>query len=187
MHKQSIQGLTFIQPLVWNDVLALWRTGEEELEHWITLWKEKGFSSWEEWRQQYIGQLALNEIENWHLYTINDPLQSIPSFRGGPYSSWRERHYQDGKFATFREIVQHPFIKEHEKINAISKDFPEETRFIGLLTEQGILIIEGMHRCCALTLALERGEKIKTNATIALAEASAKELWDKIKPQKEKK
>ncbi len=181
MKTPNIGDLSHLKTLSWEDVLDIWRKGEEGLEHWIKFWEEKGFSSWREWRQQYIDYLELDKIAGWHLYKINNPMKSVPSFRGGPYVSWRERHYKDGTFATFREIVQHPHIRNHDVVNEMIEHFPEETHFVGLITEQGVVIIEGMHRCCALALAAEKKKNIQTNAVVALAEVSAEQLWEKLR------
>ena len=48
-------------------------------------------------------------------------------------------------------------------------DFPKETYIVGLQTEAGIVVIEGMHRCSALALAAESNARIDAKVFIALA------------------
>lgn len=175
--KFMIWELIRIKKLSWQDVFNIWREGEENLRHWKIFWEEKGFNSWESWRSSTIEKLELEE-RDWVLYKIKKPLKTIPKFKGGPYTSWKDSYYKNGKFSSFKELAKHPYIQNHKDINKIKNNFPKEAYFIGVKTEQGILIIEGMHRCCALAIASQKGEKIESQVYIVLAQASAKEFWN---------
>jgi hypothetical protein len=45
----------------WEDVFNYWRLNEELEKHWIEYWKEKGFKSWEEWRNNYAVKFKLED------------------------------------------------------------------------------------------------------------------------------
>lgn len=184
--KINKEEFKFIQDLSWEDVFDMWRKGEENLEHWIEFYKAKNFNSWEEWRIGTVKSLKL-DTRNWGVYEIIDPAKSAPTFFGGPYKTWREKYYGNKNFVTFAELVEHPEIQHHPVINEMEGNFPERTDFIGLLTERGVVIIEGMHRCSAIALAAKEGKIIETDATIALAEFSVKELVKIINRSKDTK
>lgn len=158
-----------VHPLAWADVFDIWRKNEADDPKWDEVYKSRGFNSWEEWRRTYTNPLGLAG-KKWFLYEILDPMKTIPDFRGGPFATWVERYYGGEQLPTFRRIVEHPGIQEHEGINRLAQDFPEETSLIGLYSDKGVVILEGMHRCCAVALAAKRQESINGTVLIALAE-----------------
>lgn len=164
-----------IRPLAWADVFDIWRKNEAADPKWVEHYRGRGFNSWEEWRKTYTNPLGLAEKE-WSLYEILDPMNTILDFRGGPFSTWIERYYEGEELPSFQKIVNHSGIQENERIKHLAEDFPEETSLIGLHTNKGIIILEGMHRCCAVALAADRGRTVKSKIFIALAEFSQNSL-----------
>ena len=61
-------------------------------------------------------------------------------------------------------------IQDHKGINSIANNFPKETIIIGLEVKGEIVIIEGMHRCCAIAMMSKNQKEIESNIFIALAE-----------------
>lgn len=179
-------GLKQIKPLSWEEVLNIWRENEEDLEHWKIFWQERGFNSWEEWRSGTVKSLKLNE-RSWDLYRIKKPVKRVPRFYGGPFKNWREKYYHGEDFAQFSQIIKNTEIKNHPVINEMKNNFPRNANLIGLKTEKGIVIIEGMHRSCAVTMAADEGKNLKTSAHIALAKYPLKELVEVINRSKDKK
>ena len=185
MNKNAIDiDNIYIKNLSWKDVFDMWRESEENLPHWIDVYKAKNFDSWEAWRSGAVKSLKLDERQ-WKLYKIIDPLASVPYFYGGPFKTWREKYYDGKEFVTFAELVGHPEIKNNSVINEIKDNFPKQTEFMGLQTEEGIVIIDGMHRCSAIALATRENRDIETSATIALARFSVKELVKIINKSKD--
>ncbi len=56
------------------------------------------------------------------------------------------------------------------------ENFPGATTLSGLLTDQGIVIIEGMHRSCALALAAQNHKTVTTEIKICLADTRGEVL-----------
>jgi hypothetical protein len=160
--------LKAIKPLTWADVFSLWRDAESKLPHWVEHYTRSGFDSWDDWRTNTLRDLHCRDLE-WALFEITDPLSVVPSFLGGPFRPWITRYYEGAKHRTFRELAKHPAVQGNAIIREMRANFPKETYLVGLRTARGIIIIEGMHRCCALALAAENGKAIESRVFIALA------------------
>jgi hypothetical protein len=157
-----------VKPLTWADVFSLWRDAESKLPHWIEHFKKSGFDSWDDWRTNTLKDLRCRDLE-WTLFEITDPLRLVPGLFGGPFRPWITRYYEGAKHVTFRELAKHPAVQENPIIREMGSNFPKETYLVGLRTDRGIIIIEGMHRCCALAIAAENGKTIESRVFIALA------------------
>lgn len=170
--------LKHIRPLAWPDVFAIWRENEGENSHWREYAYSKGFSSWEEWRLQYVNALRLPEHDDWALYRVPDPLAAVPHWRGGPFNGWIKNFYGEraNPAPTFAELAAIAKTQEHGGIQKIFDAFPPQTTVTGLARPEGIVIIEGMHRCCALALAARNGTPIETELTVAIASSEEEAL-----------
>lgn len=160
--------LTYVEDLTPDEVFEIWRANEERTEHWQPYWKEKGFSSWEEWRTPY--RAAWNvDGRTWKLYEVVNPLQTVPQFRGGPYRSWKEQYYGGTATPRFSELAGSEALRAlHEREGRIT-NFPARTTLTGIATEENIYIVEGMHRCASLAIAAAQGTPVTTKVLIALA------------------
>ena len=95
----------------------------------------------------------------------------------------RNLHYnkeQDGetvrsalKSLQFKELAQRTELQQDTLIQEIIQNFPKEPTLIGLIKDNRIIIIEGMHRCIALTVAQSSGIEITSDMSIILAEFNA--------------
>jgi len=94
----------------------------------------------------------------------------VLEFHGGPFRVWINKYYGDKKTPQFKELVQNTEFKNDPKKQEIIQKFPKESILIGLINKGDITIIDGMHRCCALAIAHEKGIHIDTNLYIILAE-----------------
>ncbi len=112
----------------------------------------------------------------WKLYRIRDPLKTIPQHYGGPFRAWMKNYYGGKNRELFSELAKNHDVRESPRINEILHNFPAHAAFIGLNTNAGIVIIEGIHRGCALSLAKIQNIAINTDATIALADFYGKEI-----------
>ena|SRR3989344_1728163 len=167
-----------IKPLPWSEVFETWRHNEESNQAWIKFYQDKGFKTWEEWRRVYAEPLNCGQ-KQWFLYQVNEPLTVASQWRGGPLRTWRKLYYQGQDLATFQTIVTGATLQEHpgyQKMLSLYEDFPGKTNLTGLVTDQGIVIIEGMHRCCALALAALDNKTVSTEVEICLAAALGEEL-----------
>lgn len=175
MTPLHLHGLTHLRSLTWNDVFAIWRANEGDDSHWGPHARERGFPDWAAWRMSYATPLRCPERE-WHLFRIDNPFVSVPTFLGGPFRSWRERFYGGVDHPTFATLAEHASIQTHGTVLDMIAHFPMETTITGLRTDHGVIVIEGMHRCSAIALAAARGQHVATTMTIALADASGETL-----------
>lgn len=163
-------NLKFIRPLTWDEVFETMRQNEDYPgSHWIPLWQQRGFKSWEEWRMTYVKRFELDKLNDWGLYEIIDPLKTVPDFCGGSFTSWVKRFYQGEANPSFAKLAQHPEIQSHQGMISFMNNFPRETTISAVILDDKIVIVEGMHRCAAIALAASQSKAIKTNMKICLA------------------
>lgn len=70
----------------------------------------------------------------------------------------------------FEEIIEHSVVKNNEKIKEIINNFPYQTMLMGIVCEGKIVLIEGIHRVCALAVMAEKNIKYSGDVVVALAE-----------------
>ncbi len=161
--------LQHIRPLTWEEVFDVWRQNEASNPAWIKHYQSKGFSSWEEWRNATHGPINGDERE-WYLYRVLNPLESVPTFRGGPFKSWKKMYFEGKDSPRFSELILHPGLQNHDGLEKLIAGFPKATTISGLMAGGNIYTIEGMHRCCAMVLAAQRGLHLTTELSLMLAE-----------------
>jgi hypothetical protein len=164
-------SLEFVRPISWEEIFDQWRKGEAGQESWKRHWEERGFDSWDEWRTAYAEPLQPASL-HWSLYEIKNPLKEFPLIFGVPTDAWIRKVYNGETTKQLRKITDSPFFQENEKVSSIKKSFPQETMLTGLVHENKIILIEGMHRACALA-GWDKNIPLDSEITIALA------LWDK--------
>ena len=167
--------LKYLRPLDWEEVFDFWRRNEAHRPNWIKVYKERGFASWDAWRQKYIKPFKCDKAE-WHFYELIDPEKNILFFYGGPFETWKKLYYKKKKALKFSEIAELSEIQENEYVNSLADNFPEKTVIIGLVVGRKIVIIEGMHRSCAIALLAKRKKKLKSVVLIALAKYPGDDL-----------
>lgn len=175
--KLDEKQFEFIKPLSWKQVFKIWRDNEIDEPHWKEYYKKEGFNSWLAWRKQFIEPIKLLN-KKWKLIKVKNPLKSVPNFRGGPYKGWAKKFYQGRSLPKFTDI------KEHWAAKDFLKNLPRKSTIIAWNTEKGIVIIEGMHRCAAITKAVKEKKNIKLDLYIALADCPFKNIPDFRKEKK---
>jgi hypothetical protein len=165
----NIPDLSFVRDLTWPEVFEIWRANEEYLTKWEEVYKRRGFETWEAWRTNLIVPMEL-ESKTWKLYRIERPTQTIAGFHGGPFRGWTERYYDGATVPEFRAIVRHPEIKTVHAFQDFISNFPSPTTITGVQNDDGIVIVEGMHRCTSLVLAEAQGKHLDPELYIALAD-----------------
>ena len=171
--------LKYLKPLEWKEVFGFWRRNEAHCPNWIKVYRERGFDSWDAWRENYIKPFQCDKME-WHFYELINPEKNIPSFYGGPFETWKKLYYKVGnKYACslrFSELAELSKIQENKNINSLTDNFPAKTIIIGLEVGKKIVVIEGMHRSCAIALLAKRKKKVKSVISIALAKYPENDL-----------
>jgi len=163
-----MEGLKHIKTVTWNEVFDVWGKTEAHLPYWIEHYKKRGFSTWEEWRRNSVKDLHPDELD-WTLYEIEEN-SIIVDFFAGPFRAWQKKYYGDKDIIQFKELAQNIELQNDPNINEIIKNFPKESTLAGLQKGSEIIIIEGMHRCCALAVSKGKGKSIDAKLFIALAE-----------------
>lgn len=171
---KQYNSFKFIRPISWPEVFDKWREMEAGQAMWKEHWGKRGFSSWDEWREAYATPLAPASLD-WQLYIIEKPLLDFPQIYGVPSRSWVDNNYGGEKIKELKEIVKSPYVQNHLKVLDIKKNFPEKTMMTGLIFQDKIILVEGMHRACALA-GWGNAEPPRTEITMALAHWNQPEI-----------
>ncbi len=168
-----MENLTLLKKLTWKEVFEMWRQDEEHLEHWKAYWHAKGFKSWADWRMEQVRATGADKLK-WQLYDVADPINTICTWKGGPTTTWLKYFYAPlGKSAqdlpTFAELATSPAVANHYYVRDLTKTFPKETTLMAIKTAQGIVVVQGLHRACAIALSAAWGNPVKTKVRVALA------------------
>jgi hypothetical protein len=168
MRDVFVQGLETLRYMAWPEPFEFWRASEGSAPHWRGVARSRGFETWEDWRRGYVPHFRMEE-RRWTLYRVLDPLRTVPTFHGGPFQGWIEATYGDaGLSPTFDVIAGRLTEAQDAYVAKLKASFPGETTVIGVQTDDGIVIAEGTHRCCAIAQAAAEGLPIATDFRIAL-------------------
>jgi hypothetical protein len=136
--------LKFIRKISWEEIWADWKKNEAGQKSWIEHFSREGFKNWEEWRSKYVE--GFDEFK-WELYEVLNPAKSVPEFLCWPFKAWKKYYTDDASFGSFASK-----LSENEKVLGIKEDFPDGTTLIGIREDEKIVIVEGCHRCSAISL-----------------------------------
>jgi hypothetical protein len=171
-------NLKLIKSLTPQEVFETWRKIEEPLEHWKDFWLSKGFKSWKDWRRTTHAPLFEKKLR-WNLYKINIPTKSVPKWRGGMFHSWDKWFYNSFKEnpPQLKDLLTHPGVHNHWYIREIANNFPASTILTALkMPNDDIVIVEGMHRACAITMLAHDNRPLNTEVFVIIAN------WPNKKP-----
>ncbi len=165
MRNKTTDNLQQVGPVTWPTLFRAWEKREASQAGWIRHYRGRGYASWREWRTTAYADLKPQQRQ-WTLYRVQQPELVVPGWCGGPFRGWR-KHYR-GHMITFRTLSQRRLIQNNGKVKSIIRKFPTTTQMLGVIWRGKIVVIEGMHRACAVVLAARQGKKINTSMTIAL-------------------
>jgi len=172
-----LNNLKLIKPLTASQVFDIWREIEEPLEHWRGVWQSKGFKSWEDWRHTTHAPLFEKEL-NWNLYKVNEPAKSVPEWRGGMFHGWSKWFYNSfqEKPPFLKDLLAHPGVNNHWYVREIANNFPSPTTLTALRMPNGdIVVVEGMHRVCAITMLAHDNKPLNAEVFVMIADWPEKE------------
>lgn len=172
-----MKNLSLTKPLTQEDVFETWRSMEESLEHWQSFWRSKGFKSWGQWRRATHAPLFAKELD-WKLFKVNEPIKSVPQWRGGMFHSWNKWFY--GAFPEkpprLKDLLTHPGVHNHWYVREIANNFPNPTTLTAIrLPNNDLVVVEGMHRACAITMMARDKKPLNTKILVILADWSNNE------------
>jgi len=162
-----------IQPITWQKVYRTWKKNEDH-DFWRAHYQPRGFSSWPEWRKNYIQPLGLEKLK-WQTGELKN-IKDILNFYGGPFKAWKKYFYKNKNSLTFKQLALLSKIKNNKRFKKLINNFPGQTTLIAIQRKNKIIIIDGMHRATALALMINKKQKIKTKINIAFAEYHKKTL-----------
>ncbi len=165
--KAYCRALKFINPISFQEIFENWKELEAWQDSWKKHWEDRGYSSWEEWRNDYVKPLDPLDLE-WFLYSIKDPIKFLPEIYGVPSRTWTELVYKGAEPKQLKDVLDHPIVTENPKIIAIKNSFPKKTMLTGIIHANKIFLVEGMHRACALA-GWDKDKCFEGEVTIALA------------------
>lgn len=161
-----------LEPTTWSEVMGRWQNDEIHRAEMSTVWKERGYRTWEEWRLHRSHLLGLPDREWVHVH-VDEPSEAVPQWWGGPFQTWIDKYYADHALSEqFSTLVQHPEVASKKRIRDVMKDYPAVAQLVGLIWHNRVLVFEGMHRSCALALSVAEGHPIATDLSIALTDIS---------------
>lgn len=155
-----------IGPVSWTKLFRAWEKREASQPMWIKHYRQRGYASWREWRTAAFSDLKPQQ-KKWTLYQVENPERIVSTWFGGPFRGWR-KHYP-GRTVTFKTLAQRQAIRNNGKVLSIMHRPPTKTQMLGVIWRGKIVVIEGMHRACAVALASKKGKKLRMSITIALA------------------
>lgn len=168
MRETFLQGLQELQALAWPEPFRFWRESEGSDPSWLGVARSRGFETWEEWRRAYLPAFRMEE-RRWTLYRVAEPFLAVPRWRGGPFQGWIEQTYGDiGPTPEFSVIERRLTAVQAAYVERLAAAFPAETTVIGVLADDGVVIAEGTHRCCAVARMAARGLRPPDGLRIAL-------------------
>ncbi len=156
------------RPQSWDDIVKAWQKDEEKPNS-KSVFMQSVQQDWLDWRNEIIVPLHLDQLE-WTAFTIKEPARTVPRFRGGPFEPWQRLYYGDKQTPTFEEIAANPVtdVQTRDKFVDILSS-PEPIILVGIIKDNEVYVVEGMHRCVAIALAASRGQVIANSVQISLA------------------
>jgi len=95
-----------------------------------------------------------------------------PEWFGDEITEINHEIHEDLGIVTFAEMKENPTAAGY------LKNLPPETTILAWNTEIGVIVIEGMHRCAAITKASKDGVDLKFELYVAIADCSRSEIPD---------
>jgi hypothetical protein len=101
---------------------------------------------------------------------IKNPSVDVKRIYGVPSKGWKKNVYGSKITIPLAEVMEKISSdkQKNKKVKAIKNNFPYQTMLTGVVNEDRIILIEGMHRGVALVMMNKR--EIKSDVVIALAE-----------------
>ena len=142
-------SLQYVHDICWRDVFAVWRSHEAYQKDWEEHWIERGFDSWDAWRTNYIAPLEPT-VRQWGIYRIENLSYDISLMYGVPSRGWQQTCYGGERTKMIADILVHKVVAENVKIHNVLHRLPYQTMLMGIVHEERIVLVDGMHRACAL-------------------------------------
>lgn len=148
-------SLQYVHDICWRDVFAVWRSYEAYQKDWEEHWSERGFDSWDAWRTNYIAPLEL-AMRQWSIYRIENHVHDISLMYGVPSHGWQKMCYGRERTKKIADILFHKAVVKNVKIQYVFHQLPYQTMFVGIVHEDRIVLVDGMHRACALAQSTKK-------------------------------
>lgn len=165
--------LVRMRSVTWQEVFDYWRESEADAG-WDTVWKERGFESWDQWRETYADELGLAQA-TWEEFEVSrDPREFAAGLWAGGFNGWADFWPEGTQCARMSQIADHPNVPHNDKIKKILEDFPKKTTIMLLSYATEYTVFEGMHRCATLALMKKWGQPVDTQLRAFVASLPVK-------------
>jgi len=162
--------------ITWPEVFELWHQNEKDNENWKKLYQQRGYDNWHDWRMSYAGPLGLDKL-SWDYYEIIDPIKTVPNYYGGPFTVWKKYYYGDKDTLPYKDLLAEQVLRRIDgKVLKLAENFPKNTNLLGLIHKGRVVIIEGTHRCLAVSWLAKQGRPLNARINIALAQSNLSKL-----------
>lgn len=158
--------LKFTRNIAWKQVWDSWKEREEEI--WRPVFENLGLT-WEEWRKKYIEPFSLNS-RNWSEYIVFEPELFIPNMYIGGFKGWKKYLSNTSKSIKFSDLIKNIEVGKNKKVKSLLGDFPSITTIIAIKYKNEFVLLEGMHRCSAISIAASRGQSLAKDISLHLIE-----------------
>lgn len=127
-------------------------------------------------RQTYVQKFCLAK-RDWQLYEVDS--QSVPEMFCGPFFGWKQL-YEERKGSRFRDLFG-KFLT-HSKVQGMKENFSWKSLIIVVTDGVRTMVMEGNHRCIALTQMLREQMEIRERLLVAVSFYAAEEydLFERI-------
>lgn len=166
-----------VSDLLWEEVWSIWADSESHIETWRRMAKNRGFRSWAHWRAKVYARPFGCHQASWGMYQLTNPLEAIGSFWGGPFRAWVDNWYGKDRSRNFSFLADVQEIRRNVKVCSILENYPFSKPLICLKLATGrIVVIEGMHRACALAIMAKKGQAAASPLNLAIGISNKNEL-----------
>jgi len=170
-------NIKLIRKCEWEEVFLLWYKNEGERDNWNQLARERGFASWADWRLNGYARRFECAQADWGLYEIANPAQTVSGWFGGPFRTWIDLYYGDKTTKIFVDLVSDTTIINQSAVKSMTDDYPKESIISALeLSDGRIVVIEGMHRSCALASMTKENKPAPDKLIFAIGKTKLTEL-----------
>lgn len=167
-----MKDLQFVRITIWGDEFNEWRERERDWG-WEDVWKARGYVSWDVWRNTYVRELGLEDLQ-WELFSVSNPKQFFVDVWAGGYTGWKRYGKSGAEKNRISDLVKHFHFRENGKVKGILENPPYKTRMILLKSGDEFAVFEGMHRACALVYARKNDLPLDIAVEVAVAEINQK-------------
>lgn len=168
MRDERISSIEQVVSVAWPTVLEDWRAGEETV--WGSVFKERGYDSWWEWRESYVKDLGL-EGREWKETIVENPHEVISDLIIGGYRGWKKYRPEGKDAATYADVARPVMegemsyegapradVRTNDRVKTLIEKI-HDTTILVLQCGDLSVVMDGAHRCAATAVEALDGNR----------------------------